>query len=259
MGGRSSPLTLAACTIASSRKSYLGEPGPWWGCLGPNRSSRLHLVPPAPLRLEADPAFSRRHITNVIARASTNNGAEYTSRPVISCVLTSSPPLPPSIVVSNLCVAISSFGILANFSPVRKGKHTKSASKNLEEVKTYLAKIDPQLAEIADRSVPSDAVDGAEGGTTAESPTPSSSKKRKAPVAGSTDRPDKAKKNVTSEAGAGDNNGEVLSIGQREERALEALGKFLEENGGTPVTLLTDWDWRSQFVFITTPPFNIYF
>ena len=105
-----------------------------------------------------------------------------------------------------------------------QGKHKKSARRNLDEVKTFLAKVDAHLAEIAETS-------GTTGGAAGEPPAakkaaaaaaPASGKKRKS---SDTDASTKKKKAAKEDLAS-------LTIPQREQRALEQLGNYLEEVGG---------------------------
>ena len=111
-----------------------------------------------------------------------------------------------------------------------QGKHKKSARRNLDEVKTFLAKVDAHLAEIAETSgAPAAAAAGGESSAKtnkAEAKTPASGKKRKpSSDAGSSKESSKKKKAVKEDLGP-------LTIPQREQRALEQLGIYLEEIGG---------------------------
>lgn len=111
---------------------------------------------------------------------------------------------------------------------ISQGKHKKSARRNLDEVKTFLARIDSHLAEVAEKSVPS----GGSGGGGTASPPPMSltpTKKRKSSDVGSNDTP---KKKKASKDDSVSRSNESLTIPQREQRALEQLGNYLEECGG---------------------------
>ena len=110
-----------------------------------------------------------------------------------------------------------------------QGKHKKSARRNLDEVKIFLAKVDAHLAEIAETSGANAAAAGGESSAKsakAEAKTPASGKKRKSSSdAGSTKESSKKKKTAKEDLGP-------LTIPQREQRALEQLGNYLEEVGG---------------------------
>ena len=102
-----------------------------------------------------------------------------------------------------------------------QGKHKKSARRNLDEVKTFLAKVDAHLAEIAETSGTTGGA-GAAGEPPAAKAAPASGKKRKSTDAdASTKKKKAAKEDMAS-----------LTIPQREQRALEQLGNYLEEVGG---------------------------
>lgn len=110
-----------------------------------------------------------------------------------------------------------------------QGKHKKSARRNLDEVKAFLAKVDAHLAEIAETSGAS--AGAAAGGESsaksakAEVKTPASGKKRKPSDATGGKESSKKKKATREDLGP-------LTIPQREQRALEQLGNYLEEVGG---------------------------
>lgn len=106
-----------------------------------------------------------------------------------------------------------------------QGKHKKSARRNLDEVKTFLAKVDAHLAEIAETSGAPAAV-GGEQSAKAEAKTPASGKKRK-PSSDAVGSKESSKKKKAAKEDLG-----PLTIPQREQRALEQLGNYLEEVGG---------------------------
>ena len=118
-----------------------------------------------------------------------------------------------------------------------QGKHKKSARRNLDEVKTFLAKVDAHLAEIAETSGAPAAAGGGESSAKtnkAEAKTPASGKKRKpSSDAGGSKESSKKKKAAKEDLGP-------LTIPQREQRALEQLGNYLEEVGGE----------SSSFIFV---------
>ena len=118
-----------------------------------------------------------------------------------------------------------------------QGKHKKSARRNLDEVKTFLAKVDAHLAEIAETSgAPAGAAAGGESSAKsakAEVKTPASGKKRKPSDATGGKESSKKKKAAKEDLGP-------LTIPQREQRALEQLGNYLEEVGGE----------SSSFIFV---------
>ena len=108
-----------------------------------------------------------------------------------------------------------------------QGKHKKSARRNLDEVKTFLAKVDAHLAEIAETSgAPAAGGESSAKTNKAEAKTPASGKKRKpSSDAGGSKESSKKKKAAKEDLGP-------LTIPQREQRALEQLGNYLEEVGG---------------------------
>ena len=115
-----------------------------------------------------------------------------------------------------------------------QGKHKKSARRNLDEVKTFLAKVDAHLAEIAETSGAPPAASAAAKTNKAEAKTPASGKKRKpSSDAGGSKESSKKKKAAKEDLGP-------LTIPQREQRALEQLGNYLEEVGGE----------SSSFIFV---------
>eukprot|EP00563_Minutocellus_polymorphus_P005222 CAMPEP_0181038320 /NCGR_PEP_ID=MMETSP1070-20121207/9869_1 /TAXON_ID=265543 /ORGANISM="Minutocellus polymorphus, Strain NH13" /LENGTH=1614 /DNA_ID=CAMNT_0023116089 /DNA_START=216 /DNA_END=5060 /DNA_ORIENTATION=+ len=110
-----------------------------------------------------------------------------------------------------------------------QGKHKKSARRNLDEVKTFLAKVDAHLAEVAETSG-----SGSAGGSAGEpsakraaeaTAAPASGKKRKPSDAAGSKDASKKKKAVKEDLSS-------LTVPQREQRALEQLGNYLEEVGG---------------------------
>ena len=109
-----------------------------------------------------------------------------------------------------------------------QGKHKKSARRNLDEVKAFLAKVDAHLAEIAETSGTTAAGAGAAGEAPAAkkaAAAPASGKKRKSSDAAAKDASTKKKKAAKEDLSS-------LTIPQREQRALEQLGNYLEEVGG---------------------------
>ena len=110
-----------------------------------------------------------------------------------------------------------------------QGKHKKSARRNLDEVKAFLAKVDAHLAEIAETSgttaAGADAAGEAPAATKAAAAAPASGKKRKSSDAAAKDASTKKKKAAKEDLAS-------LTIPQREQRALEQLGNYLEEVGG---------------------------
>lgn len=117
-----------------------------------------------------------------------------------------------------------------------QGKHKKSARRNLDEVKAFLAKVDAHLAEIAETSGTPAAAAAAGGessakSTKAEVKTPASGKKRKPSDSTGGKESSKKKKAVKEDLGP-------LTIPQREQRALEQLGNYLEEVGGEPLSFI---------------------
>ena len=119
-----------------------------------------------------------------------------------------------------------------------QGKHKKSARRNLDEVKAFLAKVDAHLAEIAETSGTTAAGGaGAAGGApaakkaAAAAAAPASGKKRKSSDAAAKDASTKKKKAAKEDLAS-------LTIPQREQRALEQLGNYLEEVGGESFFLI---------------------
>ena len=110
-----------------------------------------------------------------------------------------------------------------------QGKHKKSARRNLDEVKTFLAKVDAHLAEIAETSGTT-----AGGGAAAGEP-PAAKKAAAAPASGKKRKPSDAAgggKDASKKKKAAKEDLSALTIPQREQRALEQLGNYLEEVGG---------------------------
>lgn len=111
-----------------------------------------------------------------------------------------------------------------------QGKHKKSARRNLDEVKAFLAKVDAHLAEIAETSGTTaaggaGAAEEAPAAKKAAAAAPASGKKRKSSNAAAKDASTKKKKAAKEDLSS-------LTIPQREQRALEQLGNYLEEVGG---------------------------
>jgi hypothetical protein len=121
-----------------------------------------------------------------------------------------------------------------------QGKHKKSARRNLDEVKTFLAKVDAHLAEIAEASGAASAAGGESSAKNdkAAAATPASGKKRKPSDGGGSKESSKKKKKKAAKEDMSS-----LTIPQREQRALEQLGTYLEEvGGGSPfIYLLMCW------------------
>ena len=117
-----------------------------------------------------------------------------------------------------------------------QGKHKKSARRNLDEVKAFLAKVDAHLAEIAETSGTAAAGADAAGEApaakkAAAAAAPASGKKRKSSDAAAKDASTKKKKAAKEDLAS-------LTIPQREQRALEQLGNYLEEVGGESFFLI---------------------
>ena len=117
-----------------------------------------------------------------------------------------------------------------------QGKHKKSARRNLDEVKALLAKVDAHLAEIAETSGTTAAAADAAGEAPAKkaaaaAAAPASGKKRKSSDAAAKDASTKKKKAAKEDLAS-------LTIPQREQRALEQLGNYLEEVGGESFILI---------------------
>ena len=145
------------------------------------------------------------------------------------------------VVVKNRALASSSIPqscspkLITRIPTHSQGKHKKSARRNLDEVKTLLAKVDAHLAEIAETS--GTAAAGAAADAAGEAPAakkaaaPASGKKRKSSDAAAKDASTKKKKAAKEDLAS-------LTIPQREQRALEQLGNYLEEVGGESFILI---------------------
>ena len=108
---------------------------------------------------------------------------------VISCFICASARHVPSLDLVSISSLIQNRHINAHQIcyhgyTTSQGKHKKSARRNLDEVKTFLAKVDAHLAEIAETSGGAAAGAGGAGepsakSNKAEAKTPASGKKRK--------------------------------------------------------------------------------
>uniref|UniRef100_A0A7S4VAH9 DDT domain-containing protein n=1 Tax=Ditylum brightwellii TaxID=49249 RepID=A0A7S4VAH9_9STRA len=103
-------------------------------------------------------------------------------------------------------------GCVYNRHILRKGEHAGKARNHLEEVCRQLSKVDAKLGELAMKSTP----------------PPDHDKKRKQSDKGEVHIP--KKKHVANRHSI--NNTETLTLSQRETKAMEALGIYIEECGG---------------------------
>mmetsp|Transcript_17106 Transcript_17106/g.41625 ORF Transcript_17106/g.41625 Transcript_17106/m.41625 type:complete len:1521 (+) Transcript_17106:233-4795(+) len=95
----------------------------------------------------------------------------------------------------------------------RKSKHVKLAKDHLNQVCAMLAEKDDSLARVAKNHVPDT----------------KPSKKRKADTSDSRS----PKKRASAKKPSGGGGGDMMTLSEREDQAMEALGAFIEENGGS--------------------------
>lgn len=99
------------------------------------------------------------------------------------------------------------------------GKITKRAREHLKQISELLSNIEPNLADIAAKSKPTNADD--------------SSKKRKANDDNAQDHTPSQKKKSSKDIDQ--RSLDVPTISQREEKAMQNLVKFIKENGGETI------------------------